>query len=163
MPWIQNISKKEVANAHHFDPGPNSMLICINDPATEPAIPRFPFSIIQFFEFLDVEDTDITWCPEEAMISDKQAEELVNLLKHALHWNMNVIVHCHAGVCRSGAVVEVATMMGFTDTEKWRSPNLRVKHKMMQVLGLAYDVNEQHRIRSSDLDYLDPRGEIGNV
>lgn len=143
MPWIENVSKNDVANAHHFDPGPNSMLICINDPATEPTIPKFPFAIVQFFEFLDVEDSD-TWCPEEAKISDEQAEQLVHLLQHALHWNMNVIVHCHAGICRSGAVVEVATMMGFQDTDKWRSPNLRVKHKMMKVLGLSFDPSELH-------------------
>ena len=163
MPWIENISKKDAEKAYHFDPGPNSMLICINDPGSEPIVPKFPFSIVQFFEFLDVEDTDATWCPEEAMISNTQAQELVHLLDHALRHHMNVIVHCHAGICRSGAVVEVATIMGFTDTEKWRSPNLRVKHKMMQVLGHVFDPNELHRMKPEHMDYLDPRGEIGNV
>jgi hypothetical protein len=56
---------------------------------------------------------------------------------------MNVVVHCHAGICRSGAVVEVASIMGFTPTDKYRQPNLRVKHKMMQVLGLTYDSDEK--------------------
>jgi protein tyrosine phosphatase len=97
------------------------------------------------------------------MISDEQAAQLVHLLEYALHNHMNVIVHCHAGICRSGAIVEVATMMGFTDTKKWRSPNLRVKHKMMQVLGLAFDPNELHRMKPEHMDYLDACGEIGNV
>jgi hypothetical protein len=57
--------------------------------------------------------------------------------------NMNVLVHCHAGICRSGAVVEVGTMLGFTATERFRMPNLRVKHKMMKVLGLTYDADEK--------------------
>lgn len=155
MPWIENISKKDAEKAHPFDPGPNSMLICINDPGSKPVVPKFPFSIVRFFEFLDVEDTDITWCPEESMISDVQAKELVNLLQHALHWNMNVIVHCHAGICRSGAVVEVGVAMGFQDTAKWRSPNLRVKHKMLQVLGMGFDSNEQHVVKQEHLDYFE--------
>ena len=57
---------------------------------------------------------------------------------------MNVMVHCHAGICRCGAVTEVGTMMGFTATEKFRMPNLRVKHRMMKVLGLTYDADEKH-------------------
>ena len=57
---------------------------------------------------------------------------------------MNVVVHCTAGICRSGAVVEVATMMGFADCDNFRQPNLRVKHKMMKVLGLTYDENESY-------------------
>jgi hypothetical protein len=52
---------------------------------------------------------------------------------------MNVLVHCHAGICRSGAVVEVGSMMGFTPTDRYRQPNLRVKNKMMKVLGWTYE------------------------
>jgi predicted protein tyrosine phosphatase len=86
---------------------------------------------------LDAEDTD--GFPDEAKISDEQAEQLVGLLQHAMDNSMNVLVHCHAGICRSGAVTEVGTMMGFTATERYRQPNLRVKHKMMKVLGLTYE------------------------
>ena len=68
-------------------------------------------------------------------LTDVDAVELVRLLQHALEQRMNVVVHCHAGVCRSGAVCEVGVMMGFRDTEAFRSPNLLVKHKMMKELG----------------------------
>ena len=34
-------------------------------------------------------------------------------------------------------------MMGFNDCERFRAPNLLVKHKMMRVLGWAYDSEEQ--------------------
>jgi hypothetical protein len=59
---------------------------------------------------------------------------------------MNVVVHCFAGICRSGAVCEVGVMMGFNDTERFRSPNLLVKHRMMKHLGWTYDEREPHSI-----------------
>jgi hypothetical protein len=34
-------------------------------------------------------------------------------------------------------------MMGFNDTERFRSPNLLVKHRMMKALGWTYDENEK--------------------
>ncbi len=86
---------------------------------------------------MDAEDAD--GFDEDFKINDEQATELVRLLQRALDNSMNVVVHCHAGICRSGAVVEVATMMGFTATDRYRQPNLRVKHKMMKVLGFTYD------------------------
>jgi hypothetical protein len=51
MPWIENISKVDAKKAHHFDPGPNSMLICIIDPCSHPIVPKFPFAIIRFLNF----------------------------------------------------------------------------------------------------------------
>ena len=138
--WIENVSWDAVKNGWHSDMGDNSMLIQIADPATFFPQPVKTFREVHQFEFMDVEDNDPF--PDECKVSDEQAAELVRLLQHALDNSMNVLVHCHAGICRSGAVVEVGTMMGFTATERFRMPNLRVKHKMMQVLGLTYDANE---------------------
>ena len=84
--------------------------------------------------------------------SHEQAAELVRLLQHASANRMNVIVHCVAGVCRSGAVCEVGVMLGFDDTEAFRSPNLLVKHRMMKALGWTYDENEPHTINGVMLD-----------
>ena len=119
--------------------GPNAMLIRIQDPATEFGNIKHAqmFKEVHEFEFLDAEDED--GFEDETKISDDQATELVRLLQHALDNSMNVVVHCHAGICRSGAVVEVATMIGFTPSDKFRQPNIRVKTKMMKVLGLTYD------------------------
>jgi predicted protein tyrosine phosphatase len=139
--FIENVSKSDVFNGHHYDAGTNSMLIRIQDPATEFGKVKHQFKETYCFEFLDAEDAD--GFEDECKISDDQAIQLTMLLQRALDKRMNVVVHCHAGICRSGAVVEVATMMGFTPSDRFRQPNLRVKHKMMKVLGLTYDSDEK--------------------
>lgn len=150
--FIENVSKSDVINGHHMDAGTNAMLIRIQDPAStfsNKIKHAHMFKEVYEFEFLDAEDTD--GFPDECKISDEQAAELVGLLQKALDTRMNVIVHCHAGICRSGAVVEVATMIGFTPSDRYRQPNLRVKHKMMQVLGLTYDADEEQGFTNGDV------------
>lgn len=139
MPWIQNVSLGDIPKGHHVAVGENSMLIQIVDPGMEFPTPLHKFKETHQFNFLDLEVGDAFG--EEFKVTDVQAEQLVNLLKHALDKRMNVIVHCVAGVCRSGAVCEVGVMMGFQDTGDYRSPNLMVKHKMMKVLGWNYEEN----------------------
>ena len=138
--FIENVAASDVNTGFHYDPGLNSMLISITDPAGWKPTPVHKFKEIHEFEFLDAEDGDDF--PDECMIQDDQAAELVRLLQHAQEKHMNVVVHCYAGICRSGAVVEVATIMGFTPTDRFRLPNLRVKQKMMKVLGLTYEHEE---------------------
>jgi len=137
MPWITNVPLRWIAEGHYPNPGSNSMLIQIVDPAMEFPVPATPFREIHQFEFLDLEDSDDF--AEEFKITDEQAAELVALLQHALNQGMNVIVHCVAGVCRSGAVCEVGVMMGFDDAGAYRAPNLMVKRLMMRCLGWTYD------------------------
>ena len=141
MPWIENVAAADVPMRCHHEPGPNSMLIQIMDPAPPwwPT-PAHTFKEAHCFEFLDAEDKD--GFDDDFKISDAQAQELVRLLQHAHEHRMDVIVHCMAGLCRSGAVCEVGVMMGFNDTERFRSPNLRVKHRMMKALDWTYDPNE---------------------
>jgi predicted protein tyrosine phosphatase len=144
MPWIQNVSMTDIRQGFHFDAGVNSMLIQIVDPAYQFPVPKYKFRETHQFEFLDAELSD--GFPDECKCTEQQAQQLVQLLQHALDQRMNVIVHCHAGVCRSGAVTEVGVMMGFDDTEVFRSPNLLVKHRMMKTLGWTYDEDEPHTI-----------------
>ena len=140
MPWIQNVSISDIKSARHFEAGENSMLIQIVDPAYEFPTPLKKFKEVHQFEFLDIEEDHEFACTLE------QASKLVDLLQHALDKRMNVVVHCHAGVCRSGAVCELGVMMGFNDTEVFRAPNLLVKHLMMKKLGWTYDEQEPHSI-----------------
>lgn len=150
-PWIQNVSRTDIAKGFHIDAGVNSMLIQISDPPGDHPEPKHQFKEIHRFDFLDIEEDGLTnlgdgeWTDmSEFAITQEQADELARLLQHALDKHMNVVVHCTAGVCRSGAVCEVGVMMGFRDTEVFRSPNLLVKHKMMRALGWTYDEQEPH-------------------
>jgi predicted protein tyrosine phosphatase len=153
MPWIQNVSLADVQKGHHIRVSENSMLIQIVDPDMKFPTPKYQFKETYQFQFLDIEEDGLTNFGDGEMVDvssmavkDQDAEQLVNLLKHALDNRMDVVVHCHAGVCRSGAVAEVGVMMGFDDAEAFRSPNLLVKHKMMRLLGWTYDAEEPHTI-----------------
>lgn len=138
MLWIQNVSMADIMKGFHIDPGPNAMLIQIVDNDSEFPTPKHSFKEVHQFKFLDVEDTDHV-IDESMRCSQDQANKLVQLLQHAMDNQMTVIVHCHAGVCRSGAVCEIGVMMGFSDTEVFRLPNLLVKKRMMRALGWAHD------------------------
>ena len=132
MPWIENVAAADIPTRFHHEAGPNSMLISITDPASWRPEAAHQFKERHDFEFLDIELNDFAL--DEAMrCSQEQANELVRLLQHALENRMNVVVHCFAGICRSGAVCELGVMMGFEDTGRFRSPNLLVKHRMMTV------------------------------
>lgn len=141
MPFIQNTSLKNIRTGNHLDPGQNCILIQISDPPGNFPKPRHVFKEIFQFDFLDLDEKNL--CSEnplsEFLITQNQADDLVGALKKALDKNMNVIVHCHAGVCRSGAVAEVGVMMGFEDTGSHRIPNIPVKKMMMRSLGWTYD------------------------
>lgn len=145
MPWIENVAAIDIPKGFHHAAGPNSMLISISDPAGWKPVAFHDFKERHNFEFLDVEKDDFV-LEEEMRCSEEQAAELARLLQHALENRMNVVVHCTAGICRSGAVTEIGVMMGFEDVGRWRSPNLLVKHRMMKALGWAYDENEKPNI-----------------
>ena len=163
MPWIENVALADIPKGRHHNAGENSMLIQIVDPDMEFPQPVHKFKETHQFKFMDLEKNDPH--SEEFKVTDAQAAELVRLLQHALEKRMNVVVHCHAGVCRSGAVCEVGVIMGFNDCETFRSPNLLVKHKMMKVLGLTYDENEPHTINGVILDsgLIVPKGYEGDI
>lgn len=153
--WIQNVALADIPKRHHIDAGENSMLIQIVDPCMEFPVPKHNFKEIHQFEFLDIEEE------VDFAITDEQAAQLVALLQRAFDKRMNVVVHCHAGICRSGAVAEIGVMMGFQDAEAFRAPNLRVKHKMMQQLGWTYDADEKPANNwIAYYDHLESKGDI---
>lgn len=161
MPLIENVSWDDVKHGNHTDMGDNAVLIQIADPATFFPEPKAAFRAIDRFEFLDAEDSDVERYGEDALISDYQANKLVCILQNALADGMNVLVHCHAGICRSGAVVEVAQMMGFTPTNRYRQPNLRVKRMMMHRLGWTYTDEDTPGDRwIAQYEYLEHKGDM---
>ena len=133
--WIENVAAIDVVTGFHRSTGHNTILIQILDGDWLPE-PKHQFQERHRFVFLDLEDSDDD---VEAMgITPDQAAQLVALLQTALARQQNVVVHCTAGLCRSGAVAEVGVMMGFEDSGRARTPNLRVKTAMMRQLGWTY-------------------------
>jgi predicted protein tyrosine phosphatase len=134
MAFIENCAQYQIEEGKHSDAGENSVLIQICDPDSNHVKPLASFKEVYQFKFLDIEDEN-----NPLSIKDKQAIEIVNILKKALAQNSNVIVNCVMGVCRSGAVADVGVTMGFKDCGKWRSPNTLVKQKLFKyVFGSIY-------------------------
>ena len=134
MPWIQNVSMSDVEEGFHYDAGINGVLISIVDPDLQHPVPKYSFKEVHQFKFLDIEHGDE--CLNESWrFNDEQAKQIVDILKKALINNSNVIVHCVAGICRSGAVTEVGIILGFQDTEVYRCPNLLVKKLLLKEIG----------------------------
>ena len=129
--FITNVSRSAVeAGNHAFEPD-NTILISIRDICTELVKAPAEFMNIYDFEFQDSEDSELG-------IQEAQARELAAILEYAVDLEINVVVNCVAGICRSGAVVEVGTMIGFRDLGAHRIPNTRVKTMLIQALGLGY-------------------------
>lgn len=148
--WIENVSKANVEKGFHHDAGPNSMVIRIQDPGVEFLPTKHAFKEEHRFEFLDIDETETSSLAEFA-ITQRQAEDIVMLLRRAYFNRMNVVVHCHAGICRSGAVAEVGVEFGFEDVGNARTPNLMVKHYLRRALGWTYDTEEPpYHVRSTN-------------
>ncbi len=136
MAWIKNISMYDIMNGNH-PYGDDVILIQICDPDTPFPVAKHNFHSIYQFKFLDLERDDVDLNNDK--ITQSQANQLSAILAYALRDNKNVLVHCHMGICRSGAVCEVGVMMGFDDTGVYRNPNLLVKNLMMKNLGWTYE------------------------
>ena len=134
--WIENVSYGDLEKGFHYDAGENSMNIQIVDPGMEFPTPKYKFKEVRQFYFLDVDDTDHDKFYFSAAITNEDAKGIAEALTHAKQNNMNVLVSCVMGVSRSGAVAEVGTIMGFRDVGKFRVPNLMVKKKLMEQLGM---------------------------
>ena len=135
--FIQNVSYADVKNGTHLDPSSNSLLIQICDPGIDFPVTKFEFKEVRQFNFMDVEEGEVEH--RQYQISQQQADEIAKTLQYALDNKLNVIVHCIAGICRSGAVAEVGVCMGFDDTYAYRQPNCLVKKLLFKSLGWGYD------------------------
>jgi len=135
MPWITRCSLNDIQSGSHINPD-NCILIQIVDICIEFPKPRYEhlFNQIYRFEFMDLEldDKDSDFLG----ISEVQALEIANILSNAYLTSTNILVHCIAGVCRSGGVCEAAESIGFEYIlpDKIISPNLMVKSKITKYL-----------------------------
>lgn len=132
MPFIFNTSLDDIVQGTHLMPNPKTVLIQIVDHDREEfPTPHYIFGQRWQFAFADTNDAD-----DPNSIRDDQAAAIAKILTEALADGRDVVVHCHAGICRSGAVVECGVALGFIDPERLRKPNTLVKTKIMAALGL---------------------------
>ena len=100
-----------IKSGNHVSFGDNTILIQITDPAYEAPEPKQKFIARHHFEFLDCEpngsDTD------EFTMTQEQAAQIAKILFDAFGAGLNVIVHCHAGHNRSGAIAQAGEAIGF--------------------------------------------------
>jgi len=92
------------------------------------------FKQIHKFDFADVS------IDGKGGITDQQADDIAKILKDAIENDDDIVVHCHAGICRSGAVAEVASYLGFSvlNHPSERIPNTLVKSKLFKSLGYTW-------------------------
>lgn len=137
--WIQNVPKAAIPKGEHaFIPG-KTALISILDPAATPPERKCEFTDVLQVEFLDVDEES------EVSIQPHHAIEILNFLKKCQETQTNVVVHCTAGICRSGGVASAAEILGF----RWRkpadfhyAPNLLVK-RMILIRAMEMDEDER--------------------
>lgn len=140
MPFIENVSRSAIEKGQHHSAGLNAMLIQITDPDSPFPLPLYSFRKVAQYRFWDTED-DEDLCPQYM-----DAINLVENLRYALANNMNVVVHCQAGLCRSGAVAEIGKQMGFIDCERPKWPNRKLYSMMADIAGFKTNMEEYERM-----------------
>jgi len=140
MLFIENVPAIAIDRGTHRISAKSAILIQITEPDGMFPVPMKDFQRVFQFRIWDVVEpiTDSLGRVLEP-ISDEDAQNLVLALQYAQENNLNVVVHCAAGICRSGAVTEIGTMLGFQSIHDNRLPNQAIKYGMMKALGLTYD------------------------
>jgi hypothetical protein len=141
MPWIGNYSFADIYKGlHALEPG-RTILIRIGDVCTwfndKDVFHYDKFYGVYEFGFQDNEDI------EAGAMTEDQALLMADILKGALAEGHNIVAHCHAGICRSGAVTEAGVAYGFQDAETHRIPNVHVKKLLFKHLGLINSWDEE--------------------
>lgn len=131
MPYIQNISKERILSGEHISPELfNCDLIQITGVASFAPKAKEHEKFKRIIH-LDFEDTDNV---EYGAMNEEQAKAIVKFLRESKEINHSVVVHCFAGLRRSGAVVEYAVgKMGFEAFPGVREPNKFVLDELNKV------------------------------
>lgn len=132
MAYIGNYAKRDVELGRLWSVPQSKnprILIRILDPDMEESSVIGDYQAIHVFKFLDVNEAHEYGAPT---VQDAQA--ILAILQEALATETDVIVHCTAGICRSGAVTEIGTVLGFEPMHNTRIPNVLLKNMMMRLL-----------------------------
>ena len=143
--YIANVSLEKI-EADSFETLKNKILISITDVGYSAKIKNdSEWAAIYRFQFEDVEEEEIysiykkeDILPDWAqIISEIQAEEIAKILSFSMGKN-NIIVHCSAGVSRSGAITEAGLLLGFKlyEFSNLRTINKTVYNKIIKNFSL---------------------------
>ncbi len=139
MPYVTNLSMQDVTQGRFPEwCNTNTVLIQIQDVDDSPFArfanvkKRSRFVEVYQFRFDDLDSESFT------SLSDEQAETLVEIIKCCYEQDVNIAVHCHAGLCRSGAIKTLCVRYGFEDIDNAEAfPNLLVMRKVGVLLGVS--------------------------
>jgi hypothetical protein len=104
---------------HHrlyFVPAEDDWLISITDEDGTDAETNYTFGKVLYMKFNDT--TKIG----DGEITPHQAEDIADFIKEAKAEGVNLWVNCHAGVCRSGAIVSLLGELGWEIAKNVGSP-----------------------------------------
>lgn len=137
--YIENISYADIQKGAHFNKGSESVLIQIINPGHYSGFPKpkQKFLEVHQFEILDAGDNDNGF-PEDVLFTKQQASQIMAILIKALNEEKNVVVHCHMGISRSGAVAIVGSFIGFKLRHTAQIPNRRMQKFLEQEIYNNY-------------------------
>lgn len=121
--FTANFPRGVIESRFPFELTDRDWLISISDAAAMSPNIRDDFDEVFHFFF----DDDVP--PAEGVLNDLQAAQLAAVIHKARELEKNVWVHCNAGICRSGAVVELLALLGWTLADEFsprRLPNTHV-------------------------------------
>ena len=105
---VMNFPRRVIKNGCPIQIDDNDILISIHCSDMARVYVKDKFHRVFYFQFDDVEDPN-----ELNSITDEQAKGIADVIKYAMENNKNIIVHCLAGICRSGAVTRICENLGF--------------------------------------------------
>jgi len=136
LPWIANFGEGYV---EHLTPDAGTVIISITEPGRKARLPKGYEDVLRL-EFQDYDPSFSARVPENAVLFTRQmAAQASRFARRHRESGKNIVVHCAAGVSRSGAVVE-ALLQAFPEYEDrgWpRFPNGYVRSMMKRALGLV--------------------------
>ncbi len=116
-------------------------LISIHSVGSKEANISAPFGMIFRFCFNDVEKEELN------PITQQDAEAIASIIKEAEKSQIKTLwVHCDAGICRSGAIVEAAALLGHTPDDEIsneRFANGLVFNLVRKALGIFHSGEKQ--------------------
>lgn len=138
MPWVANRGEGWV---EQWTPDPGTVCVSITEPIgpgkrrERARLPKGFVDVLRM-EFQDYDSLRLH--PKDAQLfTPTQAAQIARFVRK--HRGLNILVHCAAGISRSGAIVE-ALLQAFPEYEDkgWpRHPNGHVKSLMKRALGLV--------------------------